>query len=200
MRCVVSEGSRRFAVAGSSIVLAVLLVAACSSGSPSDSAAMSAGQTSAGPTSPSGSRSSAATPADVASRQAIAAYLGMWEDMAVAAETSNWQDPRLGRHATGVALTNITRGLYADKANGLITKGQPKNAPKVSSVEPPSGPIKVIIADCGDDSQWQHYRLDNGQPANDGPNGRRQINAVVEKQQDGVWRVTDFGIHEVGSC
>jgi len=196
VRSVVSEGSRRFAVAGSSIVLAVLLVAACSSGSPTDSPPAPSAETSAGPTSP----SSAATPADVAGQQAIAAYLGMWEDMAVAAETSNWQDPRLVQHATSVALTNITRGLYGDKANGLVTKGRPKNAPQVSSVEPPSAPTKVIIADCGDDSQWQHYRLDNGQPANDGPNGRRQINAVVEKQQDGAWRVTDFGIHEVGSC
>ncbi|MFD2414834.1 hypothetical protein [Amycolatopsis pigmentata] len=124
----------------------------------------------------------------------------MWDDMAVAAETSNWQDPRLGQHATGVALTNITRGLYADKANGLITKGRPKNVPQVSSVEPLSAPAKAIVTDCGDDSQWQHYRLDNGQSANDGPSGRRQINAVVEKQQDGVWRVTDFGVHGVGSC
>ncbi len=120
--------------------------------------------------------------------------------MAVAAETSNWQDARLGQHATATALTNITRGLYADKANGLVTKGQPKNSPTVSSVEPPSAPIKVIVADCGDDSNWQHYRADNGQLANDGPSGRRQINAVVERQQDGTWRVTDFGIHKVGSC
>jgi hypothetical protein len=124
----------------------------------------------------------------------------MWDDMAVASEASDWQDPRLGQHATGTALTNITRGLYADKANGLITKGRPKNSPQVTFVEPPAVPNKVIIADCGDDSHWQHYRADTGQPANDGPSGRRQINAVVERQQDGAWRVTDFGIHEVGTC
>ncbi|PKV94758.1 hypothetical protein ATK30_5643 [Amycolatopsis echigonensis] len=175
------------------------MAAGCSAGSPSDPAPAGSSEAPGAPTSAAAPPASTA-PADAARQGAVAAYLGMWEDMAAAAKTSNWQDPRLGQHATATALTNITRGLYADKANGLVTKGQPKNSPKVSSVEPPTDPTKVIVADCGDDSNWQHYRADNGQPANDGPSGRRQINAVVERQGDGAWRVTDFGIHEVGSC
>ncbi|MPZ79679.1 MAG: hypothetical protein GEV28_04475 [Actinophytocola sp.] len=124
----------------------------------------------------------------------------MWEDYAVAAETSNWQDPRLGQHATGTALTNITRGLYTDKANGLVSKGRPKVDPQVSSVEPASAPVKVIIADCGDSTDWIQYRVDTGEPADDIPGGRREINAVVEKQAGGAWQVTDFGVQEIGTC
>ncbi len=44
------------------------------------------------------------------------------------------------------------------------------------------------------------YRADNGQPANDGPGGRRQINAIVKKAVDGSWKVTDFGVQAVGTC
>lgn len=190
----VSWAARGLVVTAGSVMVAALVVG-CSSDSASGPDPISAAQSSStrAPSTPT-------SPVDVAGQAATAVYLGMWADMAAAAETSNWQDPRLGQHATGTALTNITRGLYADKANGLVTKGRPQNNPHVSSAEPASSPNKVIIADCGDDSQWQHYRVDNGQLANDGPSGHRQINAVVEKQSDGTWRVTDFGIHEVGTC
>lgn len=193
----VSRFRQGTAVRWSGVIVVGLLAAACSSASqpaPASSSQLSA-QSPAAP-----GASSSPAQADTARRGAITAYLGMWADMAAAAETSNWQDPRLGQHATGTALTNITRGLYADRANGLVTKGRPQNNPHVSSTELASSPNKVIIADCGDDSQWQHYRADNGQLANDGPSGHRQINAVVEKQSDGTWRVTDYGIHEVGTC
>lgn len=192
---VVFGGACRSVAAWSS-VLVLGLTAGCASISPSDPAPT--------PKEPGSSESSSdpssTSPAEMAGQQAVAAYLGMWKDMAAAARTSNWRDPQLGSHAVGTALTNITRGLYADQANGLVTKGKPKNKPRVTSVEPPSNPAKVVITDCGNDSQWRHYRADNGQLANTGPGGRRNINAVVEKQRDGKWKVTDFGIHEVGSC
>ncbi|UJW32633.1 hypothetical protein L3Q67_02245 [Saccharothrix sp. AJ9571] len=142
-------------------------------------------------TPPSSSKGSAAP-----EQQAIAAYLGMWNDMAVAGETSNWQDPRLGRNATSIALTNITRGLYTNQTKGLVSKGRPVNAPRVLTAE--SG--KFVLEDCGDSSNWLLYRADTGALSDEEPDGRRHINAVVERQPDGAWRVTDFGIHEPGSC
>jgi hypothetical protein len=181
-------------------VIATVVVAGCSSGSSSDPAPAAGSPSGSGPTSPSSAPPSSVSPTDVARQQAISAYLGMWEDMAAAGETSNWQDARLGQHATGTALTNVTRGLYADKTNGLVSKGRPKNAPQVSSVEPQAAPTKVIIADCGDSTNWLQYRADNGQPADNSPGGRREINAVVEMQGDGAWRVTDFGVHGIGTC
>lgn len=182
-------------VAGASVAI----VAACSSGSPSEPALPSTLIATTGletTTSP----SSSASPADAAGQQAVAAYLGMWEDYAVAAETSNWQDPRLSQHATGIALTNITRGLYTAKTNGEVSRGRPKLYPQVFSMEPPTAPSKVIITDCGDSTDWTQVRADTGEPADDTPDGRRRINAIVEKQADSAWRVSDFGVHEVGSC
>ncbi|OLZ55153.1 hypothetical protein BS329_03755 [Amycolatopsis coloradensis] len=142
----------------------------------------------------------ATSPADIAKQKATAAYLGMWSDMAEAATTSDWQTPKLAQNATGEALQTISRSLYADHYNGLVTKGQPVNHPKPASVEPLDNPTSVTLTDCGDSTNWLKYRADNGQPANDGPSGRRQIEALVKKAVDGSWKVTTFAVHEVGSC
>ncbi|MFI7676416.1 hypothetical protein [Actinophytocola sp. NPDC049390] len=137
---------------------------------------------------------------DKAKQDALAAYRGMWQDFVAAGATSDWQSPKLGQHATGIALTNLSRGLYADHVNGLVTKGEPKLSPSVSSVEPPDAPTKIVVTDCGDSTNWLKYRKDNGQLADDKPGGRRLINAIVQKQSDGSWKVTEYGVHEVGSC
>ncbi|UQS26053.1 hypothetical protein L1857_26190 [Amycolatopsis thermalba] len=175
---------------------ASITLGACSSGE---------GASQASPTAPSqaslpGSTTAVADPADTAKQLAIAAYLGMWSDMAEAATTSDWQSSKLARNATAEALSKMSRGLYADRYNGLVTKGKPENSPQVESVEPADNPTTVNIVDCGDDSHWLKYRIDNGQPAEDGPGGRRHINAMVKKAVDGSWKVTDFAIQDVGTC
>lgn len=142
----------------------------------------------------------AASPADLARQRATVAYLGMWQDFAAAGTTSDWQSPALAQHATGIALTNMSRGLYADHYNHLVTKGTATHDPHVSSVDPPADPTKVTISDCSDSRHYLKYDDRTGQPAPDSPGGRQSITAIVEKQANGVWRVSDFGVHGVGSC
>ncbi|CRK55196.1 putative secreted protein/lipoprotein [Alloactinosynnema sp. L-07] len=148
----------------------------------------------------SSSPSAAVSAADKAKNDALAAYRGMWQDFVEAGRTSDWQSSKLGQHATGVALTNMSRGLYADHYNGLVTKGEPVLNPTVSSAEPAGEPKKIIVSDCGDSTNWLKYRADNGQVADKEPGGRQEINAIVEKQSDGSWKVSDFGVHDVGTC
>jgi hypothetical protein len=124
----------------------------------------------------------------------------MWKDFSVAGQTSDWQSPTLGQFATGSALSVLSRGLYADHANGWITKGEPSLAPTIQSAEPADAPTTVIISDCGDSTHYLKYYASNGQPVNDGPGGRQLIKATVQKQADGSWKVSDFGIQAVGSC
>ncbi|MEU4524750.1 hypothetical protein AB0F52_39275 [Amycolatopsis sp. NPDC024027] len=169
----------------------VLLLEACSSTAPSGPPM---------PSSTAATRSVLPQPVDEAKERAVAAYLGMWGDMADAALTSDWQSPKLALNATGDALSRISRGLYADHYNGLVTKGKPVNHPMVESVEPPAAPTTVDIVDCGDDSQWLKYRADTGRQADDGPSGRRHIDAKVKKAVDGSWKVVDFAIQDVGTC
>lgn len=177
---------------------AMVALAACSSGTTTTPAEDTS--TPIGPAPTSTASSSVASPADQAMQDALAAYQGMWQDFVVAGRTSDWQAPALGQHATGVALTNLSRGLYADHNNGVVTKGEPALNPSVSSVEPPGAPTQVVITDCGDSTNWLKYRKDNGQLADDEPGGRRLINAIVQKQSDGAWKVSEYGVHEVGSC
>ncbi|WP_300015838.1 hypothetical protein [Pseudonocardia sp.] len=152
------------------------------------------------PDTPSAQASPAPSADDLAGQEALAAYRGMWDDFVAAGTTSDWQSTSLGRHATGQALTNLSRGLYADSANGLVTRGAPVLSPEVSSVEPSGAPVRVIVADCGDSTNWLKYREDDGTRATDGSGGRRLINALVERQSDGSWKVSDYGVQELGSC
>lgn len=152
------------------------------------------------PASPPTSSTTVASPADLAKQRAIAAYLGMWSDMAGAATTSDWQSAKLAQNATGEALQTISRSLYTDHYNGLVTEGRLLNHPKPASAEPQDNPTSVTLTDCGDSTNWLKYRADNRQRADDGPSGHRQIEALVKKAVDGSWKVTTFAVHEVGSC
>lgn len=151
-------------------------------------------------TSAAASPSPAPSPSDAAKAAALDAYRGMWADFVAAGTTSDWQSARLGDHATGLALTNLSRGLYADKRNGLATRGAPKFDPHVASAEPVDVPTKAIVTDCADSSSWLKYRVSDGSPADDATGGRRVINAAVERQSDGSWKVSDFGVQAVGTC
>lgn len=193
---VLIAGGRRAAAV---LALSVGLVAAAACGSGTASSSSSGTTQPAVPTSAAVS-TSAASPAEEAKRQAVTAYLGMWDAFVAASATSDWQSPQLGRYATGLALSTLSRGLYADHYNGLVSRGAPTHDVHVSSVDPPSNPTTVIVSDCSDSTNALKYGADNGQPADDGPGGRRLINATVEKQSDGSWKVSDFGVQPVGSC
>ncbi|WP_434447654.1 hypothetical protein [Lentzea sp. E54] len=173
---------------------AVILLSACDS------------KPSSGPTSnpvtrpPSSTAPLADTAQDRAKRDALAAYQGLWDEFVTAATKSDWQSPQLGQYATGLALSTLTRGLRLDHDNGLVSKGSPTHDTEVSSVDPATDPVKVIISDCSDSTNALKYRADNGQRADDKAGGRRFIKATVEKQADGSWKVSDFGVQAVGSC
>jgi hypothetical protein len=124
---------------------------------------------------------------DKAKQEALTAYRAMWQDFVTAGRTSDWQSPQLAQHATGIALQNLSRGLYADHQNGVVSKGEPVLEPAVSSVEPVTDPEKVVITDCGDSTNFLKYDKDTDRPVDNEPGGRQLINAVVELQADGSW-------------
>lgn len=141
-----------------------------------------------------------AASADAATRAAVTAYLAMWDDFAAAAATSDWRSPKLGQYATGLALSTLSRGLYADHASGVISKGNPTHHILESSVDSARNPRTVMVTDCSDSTHALKFNARTGQPANDSPGGRRLIVATVRRQSDRSWKVVDFGVHEVGTC
>jgi hypothetical protein len=186
------SGARaRLLTRGGAVVTGVLVMASCGTqgATSSQRTALRPSSTWAAPP--------ASSPVMVATKAAIAAYGGMWQDMAAAARTSDWQSSWIGRHASGDALLVISKSLYTDHLNGVVTRGAPAESPTVSSVDPPHDPTTVMINDCGDSSTWLKYR--NGQLF-DTPGGRRAITAEVNKQPDGSWKVTRFAVEALGSC
>jgi hypothetical protein len=138
--------------------------------------------------------------ATLAGQGAVAAYLGMWREFTTAGTTSDWRSPALGHYATGIALSNLSRGLYADHYNGLVTRGTATHHPHLSSMSPPADPTAVTVTDCSDSTHYLKYHAAIGTPANDGRGGRQLINAAVARQADGGWKVSDFGVQAVGTC
>ncbi|VVJ22722.1 Uncharacterised protein [Amycolatopsis camponoti] len=124
----------------------------------------------------------------------------MWRDVAAVATTSDWRSPRLAEHATGDALSVLSRQLYADHYNGLISKGAPSNSPVAQSVDSPYEPKTVVIRDCSDATTWLKFRAETGQPADDEPGGKHRIDAEVKLGADGAWRVARFAVEGTGSC
>ena len=186
-----NRGARRD-TAGVVIAIVVLFMAGACGGS-------AGAPTSTPSASPPRASTSAPSPVDRAA-PALAAYTGMWQDFVQAGTTSDWKSPNLAHHAIGVALTNLSRALYADYRNGFVTRGQPRLHPGVQSTEPSSGdPTKVIVADCADTNEWLKYYARTGKPVGGG-GGRSRITGIVEKQPNGSWKVSDYAVQDLGSC
>lgn len=170
----------------------ILLMSACSAES-TNGPAISTALTSVTPA------TSSQSPSEHAQHEAVAAYVGMWQAMADAATTSDWKSPKLAQYAVEPALGVITRSLYTDHINGVISKGNPVTNPTVSSVDLGSNPALVKISDCADTSNTSKVKS-NGEPYSDSPGGHRHVTADVAKQADGSWKVTRFNVEAVGSC
>jgi hypothetical protein len=173
--------------------LATVMMAACSTTS-----SPSAGNTPGTGNSSAPTTTASLSTADLASQQALAAYTGMWQSMAQADQTADWQSPVLAKYATGDALGVISRSLYTDHMNGVVSTGAPVLHPHVTKVDPPTNPTTVTISDCGDSTNWLKHKQD-GSSLND-TGGRRSITAEVKKQDDGSWRVIEFAVEGLGSC
>jgi hypothetical protein len=173
---------------------AAAALVACSAGSGSAGAPATASP----PVTASPSPSPPRDPRAAAEQQALAAYTGMWEAMTVAAQTSDAEDPALRRYATGDALALLTGSLRGDRRRGLVSKGRPVLAPRLTSLTPAETPTAAAVSDCVDTTRWLKYRLD-GSLQDDAPGGRRRIISDLTATANG-WVVTRVVVNEVGTC
>ncbi|WP_239338562.1 hypothetical protein [Frankia sp. CiP3] len=128
----------------------------------------------------------------------LAAYRGMWADWVAVAETSDYQNPRLTAHVSGEALSLIYKAVYANKRDGLVTRGTPTFSPWVSALTPTDDPNRATVVDCADDGGWLHYRLD-GRLEDQIPGGRHHVQALAV-ETSGTWKIDVLVIDKVGSC
>lgn len=184
------------AIAAAVVVLAAM-VSGCDNTNPPDDAqpgAMTPAATSA-TTVP---QSAAPQTRDQALQAAIDAYVNMQNAFLKASQLGDPDYPQLPKYATGLALTRLTDGLKSYQSKGLLGRGQAVYHPTIESLAPADAPSKARVRDCMDTSDTELYKA-NGEPYQDTPGGLRLVLADVERV-DGVWKVTGFGVHEVGSC
>lgn len=178
------------------IALGILLaLAACT---PKDAATPSNGRA----TSPS-LRAPSATPSlDVraaAAQGALDAYRSMWAAYEEAGQSADPDHPGLSQYAVGSALQTLTSGLRSVRDRGLVIRGEITLAPQMNSLSPADRPTKAEIRDCADDSKSLLYKR-SGELFNDKVGGSRLVIATVEDTGGGVWKVSSFGVREVGTC
>jgi len=151
------------------------------------------------PAVPRPSPSASQNPADTA-RDALGAYRSMWRAYQDALAIPDPAYPNLFKHATGKALATLTKGLQSVKTQGLKGDGVIVVTPKVTSFSPANAPTDIEITDCLNDTRSHLVRSGPGAPYHDKPGGRHRTTAEVDRQSDGTWKVTDFGVQAAGSC
>lgn len=132
--------------------------------------------------------------ASIDGREAVDAYRAMWKDLVVAAQTSDAEHPQLDDHATGDALELLKHMMRDGKAKGVVTKGEPKFAPRVENVRSTT----AVISDCADGTAWLRY-TETGELENDTPGSHHLVDAKVVRQ-GGRWLVATLYIDEAGTC
>jgi hypothetical protein len=143
--------------------------------------------------------SQAATPQDEQAA-VLVAYRCMWEayDRAGRAPQADPDDPRLADCADGEALRGLRQGLDSMREQGLVIEGEFALAGDVTELDLAAVPARASVRDCGDSSDWRRVRAD-GQAFEDTPGGRRLIVADLQRVE-GRWKVTSFGVREIGTC
>lgn len=147
--------------------------------------------------SPTASTAAAETP-ELAKQHAIDAYVGMQNAFLRASELGDPSYPDLANYAAGDALVRLTEGLKTNQSKGLLSRGEAVYHPHVESLSPSTSPTKASLRDCMDTSKTSRYKA-NGESYQDSPGGLRLVLAEVERI-NGTWKVTSFGVRQVGSC
>jgi len=179
------------------LVTAVALVlSGCGQEDPPEATTPAPGSTGA-PASPPATTPSPDPQADP-QQQAVDAYVRMQQAYQEAVGTADPDHPDLARYAAGEALQRLRDGIASIRDRGLRGRGEATFEPVVESLDPPGAPTRITVRDCMDTGGTELYDP-SGQPYQDEPGGPRLVIATVEIV-DGTWKVTSFGIQEVGTC
>jgi hypothetical protein len=175
-------------------LLAVAVLAGCSSGagaagSPTTSDPASRSATSTSPSAPPTTDARSAAEAAV-----LAAYKAYWDDVIAVGATADWQSPRLAEHATGQALAEARATFHTLKAQGEVARGTVDLRPTVLSVNGRS----ATLYDCNSTSRFLAYDARTG-ALRDKSSGRRNGKTVTLTLQGSTWRVANV-VTEVGRC
>jgi hypothetical protein len=137
-------------------------------------------------------------PREVAERDAVAAYRGMWDAFVEAGKVSDPDAPDLRKYASDHALSLIVGALHTNREQKEVILGELKIDPKVTELTPSDAPTEAKIVDCVNDEKWLEHKASGGL-VNDVPGGKHRTNATVKRGAEG-WKVYAFILEESGTC
>ncbi len=186
-----SHPQNRWLTLGTSLVIIVLLGAACDSGD--DGAAVGAGAdadrtTTAPETTTTTLAETTTTAAPTPEEEVLAAYAGYWDavDEAFAPPEANPQLPSLQRYATGEVLPGIVNSLENAKADKLVARipdgAQYSHRAEVVSIEEATATVR----DCNINDTVIEV-ADTGEVVDDAVSTKLYIAMLV--REDGQWKV-----------
>ena len=123
----------------------------------------------------------------------------MWRAYVEASRIPDPDYPDLARYAQGNALDVFVNGLTSMVEQGLVGVGDVVLNPQPTGARPDATPPQVDIEDCVDTSGSRLVKQD-GSPYQDTPGGRRAARATAVQLSDDTWRVSEFGLFDVGTC
>jgi hypothetical protein len=181
----------------------VALLAACvgSASSEGPTASPSITLASTIPVSPSASAVTAPDDAKSAAQKSLSAYRAMWAAFEKALSIPDPGYPALRQVTTGDARTILVKTVQSAKDKGLKGTGGATFKPEVVEIAPSTHPTKVTIRDCLNTSGSHLVKATpGGTPYKDQPGGRQLTIAIVQRQDDGSWKVNSVGTRDVGTC
>jgi hypothetical protein len=116
------------------------------------------------------------------------AYRKYWQEKARAYAQASVEGTELKKYAVAQAYTSAEAEVNALRSKGLVTKGTPVIAPKVTSVDTSRQVPRGSLTDCTDVSKWTLVRKSDGQAVSL-PEGRRTkyVTRVVAEKWYGRW-------------
>jgi hypothetical protein len=175
---------------------AVLLLAGCAG-----CAGPGTGQVTEIPPGPAAAADPAQSPAQSATAQVLAAYLGMRQAQVTAEADATTEGSDLGAYASGKAFVQITAAVIQEAAEGRVMIGIPLLDPRVTALDLTAQPPTATVTDCIDVGGWQSEDKATGQYVAVTSAAHNSFVSVSQAQRgpDG-WTITETDVNRSKPC
>ncbi len=188
--------SARALSAAGAVLCATALAAGCTSHSDKPTPPPSTPTTAAASAAPTPS----SDPTADAKAQVLAVYKGMWDAQVKAYSTGTLVGTDLEKYAGDKALAGIKVTAVYFQDHNLVTRGEPKLSPVVTSIDIAGAASSATVLDCVDSSSYAPVNKDTGKPATLGDDNRRHPQTSVARGSGGTWLITETTIDRDKTC
>jgi len=144
--------------------------------------------------------SSAPVDPDAADRAAVlSAYKGLTDAESRTYATAKL-DPQLETYAAHKALADIKVTLVYQQQHGTVMRGTVKRDPKVTALNTGTVPLKAVVTDCADSSQYNEVITKTSKTVPYSGPRRHVVTATAERSKTGPWKFYTYVIERDRTC